>query len=391
MPTEEPLRLATESEAGDRKFSESYRYGQLRLRKRADSGIWQAVYRHPRSGKVREQSFGTPSKREAEKMAANLSAQLTNGKMGVADGTIPLTLLVEKYFAAKHGRIKTKSFKRVKTTQARFTAWLERTHPDVRLVKHITPEIVREYQDHRQSSGLSLRTVNNDIQNLHAIFNWGIREELVSRSPFDYSSRTGTIDLYTLPPSEVGVYTEAEYLALVAEAERRGMPLIRDLIVVLAGTGMRFEELANLRIKNVHWDTPRPTLQVRAQNGWTPKDPREIKDIPMLPEVQEVVRRRVAGRRDGEAFLFTNTVDNRVHEGWTLEKLKELFPAVGINGDRRLFWHSFRNYFVIRCLKNGVIVPALMKWTGHDSATMVLHYAAAIQQSDVYAEFGKVT
>jgi hypothetical protein len=34
-------------------------------------------------------------------------------------------------------------------------------------------------------------------------------------------------------------------------------------------------------------------------------------------------------------------------------------------------------------------VAAIMKWTGHDSVSMVLHNTAAIQQSDVYAEFRK--
>lgn len=391
VPTGEPLRIAPAAEADDRKFSESYRYGQLRLRKRAASGIWQAVYKHPRSGEVKEQSFGTPLKKEAEKMAAILSAQLTNGKMGVADGTIPLSLLIEKYFAAKNGRVKAKSYKRVMTTQTRFSAWLGTAHPEVRLARHLTTEIVREYQSHRQSSGLSSRTVNNDIKNLHSILKWGMKEYLVASSPFDYSDKTGTVDLYTLSHDEADVYSEAEYSALVVEAGRRNLPLIRDLILVFAGTGMRFEELAHLRLKNVHWETPLPTIQVRAQNGWTPKDATEVKNIPMLPEVQEVVRRRMAGRQDREAFLFTNTVDNKVHEGWTLKKLKTLFPAAGIAAERRLFWHSFRNYFVIRCLRKGVAVPAIMKWTGHDSASMVLHYAAAIQQADVYAEFRKVT
>lgn len=386
-----PIRLTPPVANHHGKFIESFRYGQLRLCKRVGSGIWQAVYTHPRSGKVVQKSLGTTLKKEAERQASFLSTQLTNGKVGVADGTVPLALLFEKYFAAKDGRIKTKSYKRVMTTLARFRAWLEETHRDVRLAKHLTTEIAREYQGHRKSTGLSLRTVNNDIKNMHSIFKWGIKDFLVAHSPFDYAKSTGTVDLYPLSRDEADVYAETEYLALVVESERQNLPLIRDLIIVFAGTGMRFEELAHLRLKNIHWDTPIPTLQVRAQNGWTPKDPREVKNIPMLPEVQEVIRRQVAGRLDGEAFLFTNTVDNKVHEGWTLKKLKTLFPAAGINADRRLFWHSFRNYFIIRCLKNGVAVPAIMKWTGHDSASMVLHYAAAIQQADVFTEFRKVS
>ena len=128
---------------------------------------------------------------------------------------------------------------------------------------------------------------------------------------------------------------------------------------------------------------------VRAQNGWTPKDKKEVKSIPMLPAVQDVIQRRLQGQSNPDALVFTNTVGNFIHEGWTLNKLKSLFPAVGINGDRRLFWHSFRNYFVISMLKKGIAVNAIMKWTGHDSATMTLHYARAIAQEDVYEEFRK--
>ena len=391
VPDTEPLRLSFPSEKGKKKFSETFKYGRVRLRKRCDSGTWYGVYTHPRSGEVVERTLGTNLKKEAIARADDWSAQLTNGTMSVADGSFALSRLIEDYFDAKDGRIKAKSHKRLFTTKVRFMAWLVATHPEVRLVKHLTPGIVRDFQKHRKSSGLSLRTVNNDIKNMHTIFRWGIKGNLVIRSPFDYSEKTGTVDLYTLPPSLIDVYTEAEYLALVAEAAKQNLVIIRDLIVVFAGTGMRFEELAHLRLKNIRWDTPIPSLEVRAQDGWSPKDPREVKYIPMLPEVQEVVRRRLAGRQDSEAFLFTNTVDNKVHEGWTLKKLKGLFSAVGINAKRRLFWHSFRNYFIIRCLKKGVAVPAIMRWTGHDSASMVLHYARVIRGEEVDAEFGKLS
>ena len=375
----------------DGKYSDTLNCGRVWIGKRRDSGVWYVRCRVPDSPTPIFKSLGTTQKKDAVNEAELLKQQVMNRKYGIADGTIPVKLLFEKYFTAKSGRIKTKSFKRMMTTQVQFTAWLENTHPDVRLAKHLTPEIVRDFQSHRKASGLSDRTLNNDIKNMHTIFKWGMKEYLVGTSPFDYSVKTGTIDLYDLPESTIAVYTEQEYNALVAQAEQQGYALIRDLIVVFGGTGMRFEELAHLRQKNVHWNTPIPTLEVRAQNGWSPKDPKEVKRIPMLPEVQEVIRRRLEGCIGPEALLFTNSVGNKVHEGWTLAKLKTLFAAVGINGDRRLFWHSFRNYFVIRCLKSAVAVPAIMKWTGHDSGSMLLHYAAAIQQADVYSEFRKVS
>ncbi|MEI6809203.1 MAG: site-specific integrase [bacterium] len=373
------------------KYSDTLSLGRVWLGKRRDSGVWYVRCPVPHRPTPIFQSLGTSQKKDAIREAELLNQQVMNRKYSVADGTIPLKLLLEKYLSAKTGRIKIKSFKRVQTTVTSFTGWLDNTYPDVKFAKHLTAEIIREFQTYRESTGLSLRTCNNDVKNLHSVFKWAIRENLIDRSPADYSKKSGTIDLFKLAATTIDVYTEQEYNALVAEAERKNLPLIRDLIVVYAGTGMRFEELANLRKKNIRWDTAIPTIEVRSQNGWTPKDPREIKHIPMLPEVQAVLHKRFDACQDAEDLLFTNSFGRKIHEGLTLNKLKELFPAVGINGTRRLHWHSLRNYFIIRCLRKGVAVPAIMKWTGHDSASMVLHYAEVIRDTDVYEEFRKVS
>jgi integrase len=372
------------------KYSQTSRHGHIWLGKRANSGIWYLKYKLP-TGKYRERSTGTTSKKEALREADVVSGQLLNQKLGTADGTVPLDTMVEKYFKAKEGRIKVKSFKRVETSWASFKAWLNSAHPEVLLVRQLTSDIVREYQPHREQAGLSQRTINNDIKNLHSIFKWGMREDLTDRSPADYSKKSGTVDLYRLPRYQGDVYTDAEYQALRDEAGRRDNTLVRDMIVVFAGTGMRFEELAHLRQKNIHWKTSIPTIEVRAQNGWSPKDPDEVKSIPMLPEVQEVIRRRVKACQDDESWVFTNTVGNLIAESWTRKKLHGMFAAVGIGEDRRLHWHAFRNYFIIRCLRKGVAVPAIMRWTGHDSASMVLHYAEVIREEDVYEEFRKLS
>lgn len=377
--------------SGNHKYSKTARFGRVWLGKRADSGVWYLKYRIPKTGKPLERSAGTTSEKEAFREAEIISSQLTNQKIGVADGTIPLTRLQEKYLDAKNGRIKVKSFKRVQTSIVTFMEWLANTHPEVKLTRHLAPETVREFQKQREASGVSRRTVNNDIVNLHGMFRWGIRENLVVSSPADYSKKTGSIDQYRLSRNDADVYSEEEYHALVAEAERQGLHLIRDMIVTFAGTGMRYEELAHLWRKHIHWNTAIPTIEVRAHGGWTPKDPAEVKFIPMLPEVQEVVRRRWEACKNDDDLLFKNSVGHAVRGNKPRKRLQSLFPAVGIDEHRRLFWHSFRNYFVIRCLKKGVAVPALMKWTGHDSASMVLHYAEVIGADDVFAEFRKVS
>jgi integrase len=62
---------------------------------------------------------------------------------------------------------------------------------------------------------------------------------------------------------------------------------------------------------------------------------------------------------------------------------------VGIDENRRLHWHSWRRYFVKRCVGAGVSVNVLMEWTGHDTVAMCLEYART-NLNDRFKEFGKV-
>jgi integrase/recombinase XerD len=215
---------------------------------------------------------------------------------------------------------------------------------------------------------------------------------MVEKSPFNYSLEVGSVQLYDEPQADRDTYSEEEYRLLVLEAERTGDFLIRDMIVVFADTGLRFGELANLSPESLCWNHEPPFIDIRARNGWTPKDPKEVKQIPMSETVAEVLKRRVAavkGRRG--ALLFTNDAGNLIAENHTRERLKELFPAVGIDPGRKLHWHSWRNHFVVRCLEAGISEHGVMKWTGHDSVSMVRHYAEVISKDRIgAAEFSKI-
>ena len=372
-----------------RKYAESVRYGRIRLVRRRDNGYWYAKYRLQDSPRV-EVSLHTTWRKDAEKQADYLNAQILNKTIGIADGTIPVDLLFSKFMEAKDGRVKPKTLKRLQTTVASFRQWQETKHPELRLARQLTPEIVRQFQSDRKDNGLSLRSVNNDIMNLHTVFRWAVRERLMARSPADYS-KNGTVDRYKVPRFEADVYTEAEVAALIAAAETRGDTIARDIIIVLAGTGMRFEELAHLKPPYILWDLPKPKIEIRARKDWTPKDPTEVKLIPMLPAVKDVISRRCAECKSNDEYIFKNTVGRKLHVNRSRGRVQRLFGRVGIGDDRRLHQHSFRNYFIIYCLKRGAAVNAVMQWTGHDSEKMVLHYARAMKMADADAEFSKVS
>lgn len=154
---------------------------------------------------------------------------------------------------------------------------------------------------------------------------------------------------------------------------------------------MRFGEAANLVPEALLWEAEIPLIDIRARrNGWSPKDSCEEKQIPMFPEVQEVLRRRAAAANGG--YLFTTRTGKRIPENHTRERLQRLFPAVGIdNTSRRIHCHSWRNFFIKRCLDDGARPHCIMTWTGHDSYQMVMHYASARDGDEVgLADFKKM-
>ena len=370
------------------KYSETYSYGQLRLCKRSDSGRWYAVFTNPTTGRRREKSLHTTLKREAERQADVYSAQITSGKIGVADGTAPLEILFTEFVTA-NDHLTHEGLKRVQSSINVLRRWIAECEPDIRLVKHLTPSHARRFRSFRIETGAARRTVNNDVTNLHSVFLWGRRAGLAGKSPFDYS-RTGTIKLFKSPSQDPDTYTKDEYPALNVEAARRAYYVVRDLIIVLANTGMRFGEAANLTSEWLHWNVKTPYIEIRARRNWKPKDPNEIKYIPMRAEVQEVFLRLSAAAKPGTP-LFKNKNGNRVAGNHTLARLKRLFPAVGIGSDRRLYWHSWRNFFVIDCLERGVTIPTIMDWVGHDDEQMVIHYSRVRNRDkNGFAEFDKM-
>ena len=378
-----------------KKYCESYKYGQLRLMKRKDSGIWYVKYKDPlrsrqtvRISPYRTKSLNSTLKRDAEKQADHLNAQLLNDSMGLADGSIPLLTLFDKFMKSKSSYTP-EGKKRMQSSIKVFSDWLSNIHQSKSTAGELTVDLVRQFQTYRQQMKKAPRTINNDVTNMHTIFKWGIQEKLVSESPFRYHKKGGNLTLLKDPFDKSDVYSEPEYQALVYAADQKGDILLRDLIVTFASTGMRFEELAHLTSKSLCWNDTQPYIEIRARDGWMPKDPSEVKCPPMSPEVQEIMRRRVATANGG--YLFQNRAGNKIAANKTREKLQALFQGVGIDSSRRLHWHSWRNYFIIKCVNKNVATSAIMSWVGHDSISMINHYLRVKYRPEAYAsEFSKV-
>ncbi len=387
---------------GNRKYSESLRHGHVRLGKRRDSGIWYATYRVSATGERRQRSCGTTLKREAIAQAEVLSTKLQNQKNGVADGSVPLDRLYQLYFEAKMLVVKKSTLRRVRASVTSFSNWVKSGKQRIQKARDVTPQRIREFQRYRiEQDRRAKRTVDNDVQNLGAVFRWAVKEGLVETNPCDHSRATGRIQLLDRSVDGKPTFTEDQYEQLVEAAAKASDILTRDMIIIFANTGLRFEELAHLTPERLLWAGETPMIEIRAHGGWSPKDPREVKMIPMLPEVEKILRRRATACKSPTQFLFRNPrqerhsenhleLDGKIAGEPARRRLKEYLRQIGVKPHRDLLWHAFRRFFVKRCMERGVRLDVLMSWTGHDTVQMALHYAKRVRTTESSQEMQKL-
>jgi integrase len=180
-------------------------------------------------------------------------------------------------------------------------------------------------------------------------------------------------------------YRPAEVAAILERC--RQVPTlgwIGDTLTALAYTGMRIEELANLKWSDVDLENSRITLADESGRGANDEPRRTLKsgrsrafpvhpDLPVvlkrLPKIDQYVFHGPHGGRLKADFV------RRMFVRPVLKPLADKFPAAGGGQsfiDGRL--PSFRHFFVSLCATSRVPERVVMEWVGHADSAMVRHY-----------------
>ena len=183
-------------------------------------------------------------------------------------------------------------------------------------------------------------------------------------------------------------YREEQIEAMLALcAASPHLTWMRNLIAVLAFTGMRISELAGLRQSDVDLRNNVITLTDERYSRRTAKgQARTIKNshsrsFPISPYLKLILAALV--NEGGAGSVFTGEAGSRLRPDQVriclkrdvLKPLESRFPSrkdeTGFK-DGRL--HSFRHFFCSMCSNAGVSEAVVMDWLGHRSSAMVRHY-----------------
>lgn len=224
-------------------------------------------------------------------------------------------------------------------------------------------------------------------------------------------------------PKKIPIYLEMGEMSALLSAMPPGARLMARLAF---GTGLRLNELLNLRMKDLHLMADRPTVDVRGGKG----DKDRIVPLPLslVMELHEHVERmRVIYNRDraasrpgvylpdglerkfpngglewpwfwlwpakGESFDKVTRITRRhhVHEDTLGKALQRGARRAGLS--KRVTAHTLRHSFATHLLAAGTDIRRIQEWLGHTSVetTMIYTHCVPREAGDVISPLDALT
>lgn len=181
------------------------------------------------------------TKRQAEAELARLIADVTRGRIGVADGRMTVEDWLDRWLAERQRQWRPTTYARHRIS---VEVHLKRLLGHVRL-QRLTPQDIQDAIVRMEQEGYAPKTIRNVMGTLRAALSTALERDLIPRDPMR-GVRVPS------PQRRVHVsLTEEQIVAICREARRYRYGLA---VIVAARTGMRRGEVLGLRWQDIDWE-----------------------------------------------------------------------------------------------------------------------------------------
>lgn len=243
-------------------------------------------------------------------------------------------------------------------------------------------DIVSYLNYYRYSSNgreLKPNTITNRYLQISAFFTWLFNNSYIAKNPFD---------LMCTPKSEIPVKSiitngEFERIIICCEKHFKGVKKARAMALVtfMIETGMRVNELVNIKIKNIDWK--KRSALIECGKGGKPR-------LVFFGEKSEIRLKDYLALRnhlDADDYLFAslNVMENKITKDTVQADIREIGEITGL---KKLHPHLFRTTFATTMVSKGVPIPTVSKILGHSSPQTLTSYLV-ITEDDMQAAVRK--
>ena len=279
--------------------------------------------------------------------------------------------------AAQSGHITEKTYKtKMVLLKGRFSKFFQIKHPQIKYLDEIQKTHIESYRAFRLNSrnqvslGKKIKpnSFNTDLRDLIAFFNYCIENESIfflQKNPASKVGRAHKVDKNEKPPCLTPEQIKQVFRKCSDDIE------LRNVIEAFLETGMRYNELRNLRWQDI--DLEKGLIHIKSRKEFLTKT-RRSRTIPLSQRMRDLLKK--IPRRSEQLFDLINIQkikakkDNLCNIRKRFDRVKKQLSFLR-TGER---FHIFRHTAITRWTNSGVPLSIVQKWAGHSSVEMTMKY-----------------
>lgn len=221
----------------------------------------------------------------------------------------------------------------------------------------ITRNTAYDYIKYLQDNNFKWTTINSYIRKLSPILNYAYEMGYYPKVKIEYVKGQKQLK---------EIYTKEELDKLLEQPKEKDFVTIRNwtIVWVFASTGIRRNELINLKISNV--DLFNRTILLNVTKN------KNARYVPISSSLYDVLEEYLQLRNgDSEDYLFPTVYNTKMATSTINKELQSYNISKGV---LRSSIHAYRHTFITNAVNNNVNILLLKKITGHSSKTTLSGY-----------------
>lgn len=201
-------------------------------------------------------------------------------------------------------------------------------------------KIIDQYKQKRQADGVGAKTINNEIGVITAIINYAAKRGYCSGLPYRIEKLPWVRQLPKM-------LSRGEIKSFLAAAD----PKYKAMFLCLYQTGMRFDEVRNLKWEDIDWHAE--AIRVKKAKHWKTR---------LIPMARELIDALTALRKS-KGLVFPS------RRGRPYDNIRKALQRAAYKAkiDRHITAHMLRHSFATHLLESGTDIRAIQELLGHSN------------------------
>ena len=206
---------------------------------------------------------------------------------------------------------------------------------------------------HLKMSGAKSTSVRNQRSNVSPFFTWLYNNRMIERNPID------PIKPIKVPSEEKRAFSSEEIDTIRTICKS---PFERALVETLLSSGLRINELGNLKHEDVDFDK----LIVHVKNGKGGKD----RTVFITPVAKKYILKYLVCNKHKSEYVFTSRLGGRYNNNSFGEVMRDMSKRCGIH----IHPHRFRRTLATDLARKGMPIQEIQKLLGHSKISTTQGY-----------------